>query len=493
MKEKILVPYAPNLVESTRSIGYSFESALADIIDNSIGKGAREVLINFRSVSSPYVAIIDDACGMDEKELETAMQYGSKSSLDIRDSEDLGRFGLGLKMASMSQCRTLTVVSKKNNAICAARWDLDFIVKQGNWSLMWFGDQEIDSIQHIELLKDRVAGTIVVWENFDRISNGTVNLQKILDEKLVLAQSHIALVFHRFLGDENFNNRVKLYFNNSKVEPADPFLTNNPATQPLIEQSIVISGSQIKVKPYILPYISKLSANDKKQLGDINDLRQNQGFYVYRNKRLIVWGTWFRLIKQHELSKLARIRVDIPNNLDSIWEIDIKKSTASLPDLIKRNLVAIVEQTVGKSEHIYQYRGRRVTSDEILHVWNTVNNRGSFQYIVNRNLPLFKLLDDSLDEKGQTYLDSFIKTIEDSFPYGDVYYRLAKNESSLNSTSLEFHDVYETAKNMIEYLRNTEGDITSFLKKMDTYDCFIRYPDVIKAIREEYDYDEEPR
>lgn len=486
VEEKILIPYAPILVESTRSIGYSFEAAIADIIDNSISKGAKSINVNFRSIGNPYIAIIDDACGMNEEELEIAMRYGSKSSLEVRDENDLGRFGLGLKMASMSQCRKLTVVSKKDSTICAAKWDLDYIMEKRDWALLKFNENEIEELQHINILKKQESGTIVIWENFDRMVNSSSNPQKVFDEKIEIARSHIALVFHRFIGSENFSKRLKIFFNNEKVDYIDPFLTNNAATQPLIEQSITINESEIKVKPYILPYISKLSTRDKKQIGDINDLRQNQGFYVYRNKRLIVWGTWFRLIKQHELNKLARVRVDIPNTLDSIWEIDVKKSTASLPYVIKRNLISIVENTVGRSERVYKYRGRNVKNDHLTHVWEPIENRGTLQYQINRELPLYRALEDSLDDKELSCLDSLLKTIEDAFPYGDVYYRLAKNESNIQPSSLEFHEVYQTAINMIDYIKSTNGNIKEFLSKMDLYDCFIKYPDVVKVIREEF-------
>ena len=293
---------------------------------------------------------------MSNNELEIAMQYGSKSSLEERDSNDLGRFGLGLKTASLSQCRRLTVITKRDGIMSAAQWDIDHIIKMNSWSLLEFTIDEIKNMKIASLLDNKISGTIVLWECFDRLESATKNFSKLFNEKISLARSHIALVFHRFIGDESISNKVKIYFNNEKVSPIDPFLSDNPATQPLNEQIIKINNEKIKVKPYILPYPSKLSAKDKKKLGDINDLRQSQGFYVYRNKRLIIWGTWFRLIKNYELNKLARIRVDIPNSLDSIWEIDIKKSTASLPDIIKQNLVAIVEKTVGKSEKVYYSR-----------------------------------------------------------------------------------------------------------------------------------------
>jgi hypothetical protein len=489
MQEKIVVPFAPILVESTRSIGYSFESALADVIDNSIGKNATEVHVEFSSQDPQYVAIIDDACGMDADELETAMRYGSKSSLDARDANDLGRFGLGLKTASMSQCRRLTVITKKAGNYHAACWDLDVIAKKGDWVLINYSDQEIQKLPFADRLQLQESGTVVVWQEFDRIANGAANPQKVFDEKIERARDHAALVFHRFMDGESIRNRVKIYFNGALVDPIDPFLSDNPATQPLTEQTIRIDNRYIKVKPYILPFASKVSAKDKKKLGDLCDLRQNQGFYIYRNKRLIIWGTWFRLIKQHELNKLARVRVDIPNTLDSIWEIDIKKSTASLPDVIKRNLVAVVENSVGRSEKVYKYRGRRVSSDDLQHVWNTVDNRGQFQYLVNRELPLYKLLESSIDETALAYLDAFIKTLEDTFPYGDVYYRLAKDDNSAQTTSVDFEEAYRIAETMIANLKTLGLDTKSFIENMDTVDFFVKHPDVVKKIREDYGND----
>ena len=486
MKEKVVVPFAPILVESTRSIGYSFESALADVIDNSIGKDATEIDVEYSSMEPQYVAISDDACGMDAEELENAMRYGSKSSLDARDKQDLGRFGLGLKTASMSQCRRLTVITKKNGLYHAACWDLDVIAEKGDWVLMNYSPGEIEKLPFSDRLHDKESGTVVLWQEFDRIATGASNLQKVFDEKIERARNHCALVFHRFMDSEAMKLRVKIFFNGAPVDPIDPFLSDNPATQPLTEQTLRIDSSIIRVKPYILPFASKVSAKDKKKLGDLCDLRQNQGFYIYRNKRLIIWGTWFRLIKQQELNKLARVRVDIPNTLDYMWEIDIKKSTASLPDVIKKNLVAVVNNSVGRSERVYKYRGRTVSQDNLQHVWNTVDNRGQFQYLVNRDLPIFRMLEDSLDEKSQGYLDSFIKMLEDTFPYGDVYYRLAKDDTAAKQTSVDFEEAYKIAETMIGNLQAAGLDTKSFLENMTKVDFFAKHPDVVKKIREDY-------
>lgn len=489
MKKKILIPFAPILVESTRSIGYSFETAVADIIDNSIGKNADEIRILFSSQDPQYLAVMDNGVGMSEEELESAMRYGSKSSLEERDQYDLGRFGLGLKTASLSQCRKLTVITKKDGRLSGACWDLDYIIKEKDWALISYSEKEIRQLQFVDYLNKKTSGTIVMWQNFDRISDGSANPQKVFDEKIERTRNHVALVFHRFMDNENFGKRVRIFFNNAEVEAVDPFLTDNTATQPLTEQTLRIDGSVIKVKPYILPYANKVSAKDKKKLGDLADLRSNQGFYIYRNKRLIIWGTWFRLIKVQELNKLARIRVDIPNTLDSIWEIDIKKSTASLPDVIKRSLVSIVENSIIRSERVYKYRGRTTNNDGMQHVWETVDNRGKFQYLINREMPIYKKLEEELSEDALGYLDSFVKTLEDAFPYGDVYYRLAKDENSVDQSGMSFEDVYKVAVDTITAYKNTGGDIRTLLDTMDKIDYFAKYPEVIKKVREEYSND----
>lgn len=490
MRKKIVLPYAPILVESTRSIGYSFEAALADIIDNSVGKGAKNVDINFDSKSPQYVAVIDDACGMTGTELESAMRYGSRSSLDVRDTQDLGRFGLGLKMASFSQCRKLTVITRKNGIISAAQWDLDYIKETGEWSLLWLDSSEIDKLRFVDVLKSRKSGTIVIWENFDRIACGAVNsrdIENAFGEKISFAMDHISLVFHRFIENKKSPKNITIRFNNSVIQPIDPFLRNHPATQPLKEEKFSINGSEIAVKPYILPYFSKLSAKDKREIGDLNDLRQNQGFYVYRNKRLIVYGTWFRLVKQQELHKLARVRVDIPNTLDDIWGIDIKKSKASLPNIIKDNLANIVNRTVTHSEKVYTFRGRKVSdNDNFQHVWNIVLTRDKREYRVNRDQQLYKQLESSLDDAGQRYLDSFIKTIEDSFPYNDVYSSIAKSPDKVKFAELDFDTVYKIADDMICSIKSFGKSVPEFLKTMDKLDFFIHYPEVIKKIREDY-------
>ena len=243
----------------------------------------------------------------------------------MRDASDLGRYGLGLKTASLSQCRVLTVVSKQGNTVIGRRWDLDYVIETGTWSLLVLDEDDLEQVPHITDLKEQENGTLVVWQNLDRLLMGEVDYEKSLGRKMDDVRQHLGLVFHRYLSGEAGIKRLEIFFNGVKIKAADPFLLKK-STQAMDTETLIIRGKKILVKPYILPHISKMTEEEKNQLCGKEGIRKQQGFYVYRNKRLLIWGTWFRMMRQGDLSKLARVMVDIPNDLDDLWTLDIKKS-----------------------------------------------------------------------------------------------------------------------------------------------------------------------
>lgn len=255
-----LLPKASSLIESLRDIGYSFESAIADIIDNSITAKAKNVKIYFDFYNQNLtLAIIDDGEGMGEEELIEAMRPGSKNPLDDRDENDLGRFGLGLKTASFSQCRKLTVVSSVNTNKVSTQWDLDYVAKTEDWSLKILDDSEIKNIYKVDLLSDN--GTLVLWQDTDRIIDNTVSsiTEDAIYEKMSLVQKHLELVFHRYLKGKN---KINIFINDEQLQPFDPFHSVHPATQELSEETIQIEESKIFIKPYILPHYSIISVQE---------------------------------------------------------------------------------------------------------------------------------------------------------------------------------------------------------------------------------------
>lgn len=233
------------LMNSMRSIGYNFRTALADIIDNSISAKAKNIYI-----SSPindekvFITILDDGEGMDDSELFNAMKYGSNK--EYYDTNDLGRFGLGLKSASLSQCRILTVASKKENVIVAYQWDLDSVIQNREWDCLKLENHEINNIPNIEHLQKLTQGTLVVWENFDigyKKSGGRI--RDYLCDEIDDAESHIRLVFHRFLS--NSFKPLKIYINQVLLTPIDPFLEYHSKTDSQNPKEIDVNGSIVKI------------------------------------------------------------------------------------------------------------------------------------------------------------------------------------------------------------------------------------------------------
>lgn len=421
MFDKECVPYAPSLIESMRSLGYSFPAAIADLIDNSISANAKNIeIISEPNESNPSLIILDDGGGMDKDRIFEAMRYGS-DPLAVRDSNDLGRFGLGLKSASLSQCKKLIVASKQNGKTNAFSWDLDYIKAKGEWVLKGFSEAEIEAFPHIDLLKRLSSGTYVYLREFDRIKEATGNISETFNKHLNDMSDHLSLVFHRFI-EEGLSIRV----NNLLLEGRDPFLLSHRATQRKKETDIYVGEEKITLKPFILPHLSKLSEEDLKKVGGRESLKSEQGFYVYRNKRLIIWGTWFRLERKDELNKLARVRVDIPNSLDYMWAIDIKKSTATLPDIIKKNMYNAVYESVTGSESVHTFRSRKEKTGDIDYIWERAKTREGYAYLINRSIPQLKLLEESLDETQVKLLNIVLKTLEDSFPVSAMYVDAAK-------------------------------------------------------------------
>lgn len=476
-------PYAPTLIESTRAIGYSLEAAIADIIDNSIAARAKKVDISFFPIGDAYISVLDNGAGMSELELNIAMQYGSRNPAEIRDKKDLGRFGLGLKTASLSQCRCLTVITKQGDIVNARRWDIDYVSNTGEWSLLVLDNDEISNIPQIQELLKYETGTLVVWQKLDRLKAGEINFEQTMGKKIDAVREHLALVYHRYLAGETGIIKLKISINGEKIEPSDPFLTNK-STQVMDDEILMIRGEKIVVRPYILPHISKMTQDEIKKLGGKDGLRKQQGFYVYRNKRLLVWGTWFRMMRQGDMSKLARVQVDIPNTLDELWTLDIKKSSALPPAEVRKNLEIIIEKIAEKSKRTWTFRGKRETRDNVTHVWNRMKNpQGGFYYEINRMHPIVQQIIINYPELGGS-IDSLLKQIELSIPLNQLYVDLNNDEQLVNEKEQKAEDIMDSLTSMIEMQKTIEGKL-ELLDTLGTIEPFINYPEEVSRIRKE--------
>ena len=483
MRTKSLPPYAPTLIESTRAIGYSLEAAVADIIDNSIAANAMNVDIYFFPVDGAYIAILDNGSGMNEKEINIAMQYGSKNPTEERDKKDLGRFGLGLKTASLSQCRCLTVISKQGDRLEGRQWDIDHVIEVGDWSLIILDAEEINQFPQVEELKKYESGTLVIWQKLDRLKAGEINFELSLGRKIDRVRNHLSLVYHRYLMGESGIRKLKLFINGEKVKAIDPFLTNK-SVQAMDDETLIIQGHKILVRPYILPHISKLTSDEIKMLGGKDGLRKQQGFYVYRNKRLLVWGTWFRMMRQGDLSKLARIRVDIPNTLDDLWTLDIKKSSALPPAEVRKNLEIIINQIAERSKRTWTFRGKKEVSDTETHIWNRMKNKqGGYYYEINREHPFVQQL-VKVDPSLKMSIYALLQQIELGLPLNQLYVDLNNDEQITNDNEQSIVDVKKSLEAMITMCAEKQ-EKCELLDAVVHIEPYSLYSDVVEELKKE--------
>lgn len=411
-------PDACALMTSARSFGnYDLSSALADLLDNSIKAKARTIDIKcIRKDDGPEVRILDDGSGMTAIELHRAMRPASTSPNEERAPDDLGRFGWGMKSASLSQCRHLTAVTRKNGVLSGATWNLDDIA---DWKMGVLETHEIEALADQRLL-DR-DGTEIIWSKCDRLSeNGQVG-GKGFNDLVAHAQKQLALVFHRYLGGEEGLRKLKIIFNGNALRPADPFLRNHDATQTQPKETLNLDGQPIEVQAFILPHYSKLTGGEHDQLSGEEGFVRNQGFYVYRQHRLIIHGTWFRLVRHGELSQLVRIAINIPNALDAIWKITLDKADAQLPSGLKSRLKDIVGGLKCRSGKVFRSRGGRIREGTgKTSVWEKYVRNGEVRYYVNREHPLIASMLEEKDEDRAKAFAAALGVIEDCFPVESI-------------------------------------------------------------------------
>lgn len=402
------------LIEGLRSMGYSFQTAVADIIDNSIAANAKEVKIYYDpKKESAYFAICDDGSGMSEEEFSKAMDFGTKKERTFTNKKDLGRFGLGLKTASLSQCKRLTVITKQNNIVRGAYWDIDDIIRTNSWQLTYLSDEEMSSAPQIDYLTDKASGTIVIWQKFDRLETTTNDFSNtfhgIIQNDVL---NHCALVFHRFY------NSMPIYINEVRLPKRDPFLDESQKSISRPERIIPTdTGFPIKVRAYRMPAESDLSREEETLIGGKNSLLTDDGLYIYRNDRLIAWGSWMRLEHRNLYTHLARIKIDIPSSIDKEWGLDVKKSMAIIPDSIKEKIRPAIVDGIEQSTKRTRYVGKKEDDGGITRVWNrTLLDDHKVKYELNQDYPALQQLKDSLNSEQKTLLADYLRDITDFVP-----------------------------------------------------------------------------
>ncbi|MEX0382796.1 ATP-binding protein [Spiribacter sp. 1M153] len=455
-------PDAAALMTTARSFGsYDLAAALADLIDNSITADASDVAILFEPGESDVtVRIRDNGVGMTREILIAAMRPASTNPDSARDPADLGRFGWGLKSASLSQARVLTVVTWRHGAINAARWDIDDI---DGWAMEVMSGEEASGL--LRRPPETIGGTEVIWTKTDRLVADQDNrVDDGLTQSIAQANQRLSLTFHRFLAGEG-ETRLTVSVNGSRLKPRDPFLASHNATQTLDAEAIQVrDGQRISVKPYILPHYSKLTTEEQRELGGPEGMVRNQGFYVYRNRRLIIHGTWFRLMPHSELSQLTRVRVDLPNALDAEWRITVDKSGAQLPPALRKRLREVVSKFSRRSSSAHRQKGVTIDSSNRTPVWKRVARHGRISYLINRDHPLVERLLGS--SKAPEEAEIVLSMIEQYLPSEHLVADAGSNECHLAQGATDPSELDRLLSQCaVNYLHATNGtpDLTGFL------------------------------
>ncbi|MFC9963764.1 ATP-binding protein [Nocardia ignorata] len=395
MNYDIAAPEPAGMVASLSSLGYSLPASIADLVDNSIAVDAKTIDVEFTwAGADSWIAVVDDGWGMTADELVTAMTVAARGPLTARSSTDLGRFGVGLKSASFSQARQLTVTAAKSGTWHTRTWDLDVVEKSGEWRLLHGTDEDTATL--LDRLRGTADhGTVVLWRRLrgyraDDTNPDDERIQKQFYAEATRAEAHLGMVFARFLAGRG---RLNLRVRGTLVQPWDPFMSNHPSVQRLPPEDLPLGGSVVRVEPYILPSAHRLTRPEHEQAAGPQGWLDQQGFYVYRRNRLLLAGDWLgmRGMRREEKFNLARISVDIPAEMDGEWSVDVRKANVVPPVGLRPHLDRIARRARESASEVVRYRGlvaARTHGDPLSYAWHVRRPDGKIVCKINRSHPL---------------------------------------------------------------------------------------------------------
>ena len=364
MSDLQLIPSASRLIRSLRDMGYDFCQAVADVVDNSVEAASTAIGVDlvFEGDRS-YVRIVDNGHGMNDKQILEALRFGSERA--YKDT-DLGKFGLGLKTASLSQATRLTVASKTASGTTHAfTWDVGHVIRTNRWEVLPVTDTHIPLYDPLTTVH---SGTLVLWEGLERFlgykhpyGDAARNCMTAMCRSL---ETHLSMVFHRFLAGRVPGKTISIRVNDVLLEPWDPFCLSEPHTQVLPEESVPIEDLNergiVTFRPHVLPRQRDFSSQKAHtRAGEPAGWNQQQGFYIYRANRLIQCGGWSNTRVADEHTKLARIAVDVPPALDESFRINVQKMRVLFPPVLvikakalATKVCAIAKQTYNRKDDV---------------------------------------------------------------------------------------------------------------------------------------------
>lgn len=452
-------PSPASFLPSLRSLGtYTFETAIADIIDNSITAGANKIRIYAQIDDSKkiQIAILDNGKGITKKELPQIMTLGSTSALDVRAEKDLGRFGLGMKTASFSLCRKLTVYSVQDRIpTCAACWDIDFMIKSNSWALKTIDKRSIIKLPFFENTSKYKNSTTILLENIDAYIAANPSPEELF-AYLARLKEHLALIFHRYLEGEDGVKKITIFINDSLVEPNNPFdcvvetAQRVRNTKKLSSLQIPYKENTIDITPYRLPF-------QKAQLTDYESeakLDIKQGFYIYRNKRLIMHSSWHGLKNLAPMiTKRARVQVDISNVLDIDFGINVAKTELRIPSDVRTQLREIITQAYKEMPKQTKAKKNKAKQKNI-DLWKQKQTEKTLWNFINTQHPLVQELTDHLKGKHKEKFMLLLDLLGITFPKG-MYPTIPSSNDEENSNTENIAELDDIVKeNVIQAALN---------------------------------------
>lgn len=476
-------PDAGALVESLRAFGYDLPTAIADLVDNSIAAVARNVWIDFRwNGAESTISLRDDGKGMTSDELLQAMRLGSRSPTEARAAGDLGRFGLGLKTASFSQARLVGVRTGNGVATAELCWDLDLVHRMKSWVVR----------KSLPELLSRAAGprvatpgTVVIWGSLDRLVGSEPAGNQAARDHFYRSANEVSSHLRKTFCDYLRAGELNIHINGNKLKAWDPFLERHIATQSLPVERIPCGPGSVEVSGYVLPHHSKLTDAEYELAAGGADWTSRQGFYVFRNRRLLAAGTWLALGFQKERHhELARIRVDLPNVLDEAWQLDVKKSIATPPPYVRDDLKRIARMVRSIAAHVYKHRGAKLvpnSQSEKTFLWVPYKRHGRSFYKLDRDHPLVASARDACREPSAIY--ALLRVIEETVPTPLISIREAEEPKSHGApfegdSSSEVLKIMRATYNAMIARGQSPADALRRLAHIEPFD---RFPELLET------------
>ena len=454
-----LSPDPKSHVKTLMRIGYNMSSAVADILDNSIAAQSKTIEIySPPGLDNPLLSILDDGYGMDAEELIENMRIGCKDPSLEREKGDLGRFGSGMKTASFSQARRLTVISKKSGGpVVAAIWDIDKIEETNSWCLEVLDEHEISLIPAIQLNATSKQGTQLVWENLTCLHKGSHARDQDTELAALLSAlaQYIALHFHRFMEGKD---KCTFYLNNEKIDPIDPFMTKSDGYQEGRSERLRFKGGHIFIQTHVLPHFNRMSKEGMERLGGANGITQGQGLYIYRENRLINAGGWLGLAKNSQLGALARVQIDVPSSIDHEWSTDVKKSSLQLPQRVKKELKKFLSDPIKRSKRTHSYRGKLDAANTFWKICEDENDGRIYYQVDSENENLISLI-SLCDRELRTRVVKYLRDISINLPINHIYQKMSESPKDIDQSLIDLKMIDAILANVTEKHEKINKDL----------------------------------